>query len=121
MKRKIKQWMTGLLVIICCFAFAPGMSEEARQIPESIVLGEDMETLFTQAMEGLLGVSYVPLAYLGCMPEEVHCFLCTGTVIYPGAAPAYKLVYVSALHEEEPRIVAIRDLDLAMLLETDPS
>ena len=118
MRRECKKWVARvLLCVLCCLMPAGTVGEEAWNIPESIALSQEQETLFTEAMEGLLGVSYVPLAYLGGMPEtEMHCFLCTGTIIYPGQMPAYKLVYVSSSQGEDARIVKIQDLDLAALL-----
>ena len=65
--------------------------------------------------EGLLGVRYEPVAYLasqvvaGCN----HCFLCRSTVVYPGAAPALKLVYVYEKPDGTAELLNIADLDIA--------
>lgn len=51
---------------------------------------------FEKAMEGLTGVNYVPIRVIG---EQVvsgmnYCVLTQSTVVYPGAAPTYSLVFV---------------------------
>lgn len=63
---------------------------------EDTALTDDQRSLFERALEGLLGVNYEPIAYLGSQVVAGlnHCFLCKATVVYPGAQPTYKLVYI---------------------------
>ena len=63
-------------------------------LPETIEMTETVTELFTRAMNGLVGVHYEPLGYLG-EKEGVYCILCRATVVYPGATPFYALVYVN--------------------------
>jgi len=63
-------------------------------LPESIEMTTEVTDLFNAAMDGLVGVRYEPLGYLG-EKEGVYCVLCRGTVVYPGAKPFYALVYVT--------------------------
>lgn len=85
------------------------------QVAESQTVDDGRRALFERATEGLLGVRYEPVAYLasqvvaGCN----HCFLCRSTVIYPGAAPALKLVYVYEKPDGTAELLNIADLDIA--------
>ena len=55
---------------------------------------EEAQNVFDQAMEGLVGVDYTPVAVLGRC-GGTYCILCKATVVYPGAKPYNALVYVN--------------------------
>ena len=78
-------------------------------LSESIELTEEKTALFDKGMEGLLGVDYVPLAYLGSqvVAGRNHCFLCRATVVYPGAQSVLALVY---LYEDLSGEVSVTDI-----------
>lgn len=63
-------------------------------LPETIEMPEEVTAVFEKAMDGLTGVSYEPVGYLG-EKDDVYCVLCRATVVYPDAKPYYALVYVS--------------------------
>jgi predicted small lipoprotein YifL len=63
-------------------------------LPETIEMTEEVTAAFDQAMEGLTGVDYKPVGYLG-EKEGVYCVLCRAIVVVPDAKPYYTLVYVS--------------------------
>jgi hypothetical protein len=63
-------------------------------LPEKIEMPEEVTAVFEKAMDGLTGVGYEPVGYLGGK-GGVYCVLCRATVIYPDAKPYYALVYVS--------------------------
>ena len=54
---------------------------------EDTAMTDDLKDLFARALEGLTGVAYEPIAYLGhqVVAGLNHCFLCKSTVIYPDA------------------------------------
>ena len=56
---------------------------------------EDLQAIFDKGMEMLLGVDYVPLAYLGSqvVAGTNHVFLVKGTVVVPNAPVSYGLAY----------------------------
>nr|AHF25614.1 hypothetical protein [uncultured bacterium Contigcl_23] len=72
----------------------PDGEEAGWNLPESIKMTEEVTAIFNRAMEGLVGVTYEPLGYLG-EKDGVYCILCRATVVYPGAKPCYALVYVT--------------------------
>lgn len=63
-------------------------------LPETIEMTDEVTAIYGKAMEGLTGVNYEPLGYLG-EKDGVYCVLCRATVVYPNAKPYYALVYVS--------------------------
>ena len=63
-------------------------------LPDTIEMPEKVTSVFGKAMDGLTGVGYEPVGYLG-EKDGVYCVLCRATVIYPDAKPYYALVYVS--------------------------
>jgi hypothetical protein len=63
-------------------------------LPETVEMTEEVTAVFDHAMEGLTGVDYEPVGYLG-EKDGVYCVLCRAAVVSPDAKPYYALVYVS--------------------------
>lgn len=63
-------------------------------LPETTEMTEEVTAVFEKAMDGLTGVGYEPVGFLG-EKDGVYCVLCRATVVYPDAKPYYALVYVS--------------------------
>ncbi|MBR3108688.1 MAG: hypothetical protein IKH30_16125 [Clostridia bacterium] len=82
---------------------------------ESPEITEERQVLFSKAFAGLVGVSYVPVAYLGSqvVAGTNHCFLAQATVIYPDAQPSYVLIYLYENFRGEVEIMNIADLDVS--------
>ena len=57
---------------------------------------DELRAVFEKALDGLVGVNYVPIACLGTqvVAGTNYCFLAQATVVYPDALPTYVLVYV---------------------------
>ena len=55
---------------------------------------EEIRTLFDDAMKGLVGVGYTPIAVLG-RQGDTYCILCKAAAVYPGAKPYNALVYIN--------------------------
>lgn len=85
------------------------------QVAENNAITEENRALLEQALEGLVGVTYVPVAYLGSqvVAGMNHCFLCQATVVYPGAEPTLVLVYLYQDLTGQVEITRIADLDIA--------
>ena len=75
---------------------------------------EEIRTLFVEATDGLLGVSYEPVTVLG-RKGDVICVLSKATVVYPGAKPYYAMVYFGT-GNGKAEILSIREL----WLEAEP-
>ena len=83
-------------------------------VSENIEITEEQKAVFDKALEGLLGVNYEPLAYLGSqvVAGTNHCFLCRSTVVYPGAVPQLALVYIYEALDGHAEILNIEMLTL---------
>ena len=82
---------------------------------ESPKIPKEVTKVFNKAMEGLLGVDYKPVAYLGyqIVAGKNHCLLCQARVVYPDAKPYYALVYLYEDLSGNAEIKNIVPLDLA--------
>ena len=86
---------------------------------ESPELTEERKEVFARATEGLLGVNYEPVAYLGSqvVAGTNHCFLAQATVVRPGEQPRYVLVYIWQKLDGTAEIRNIADLDISAFNE----
>ncbi len=95
MKKWIAVLLTALMLTAASAAAANGLAG-GWSIAESQALTEETLAVFEKGMEGLLGVDYTPVAYLGSqvVAGMNHCFLCVATTVVPGAEPSYALAYM---------------------------
>ncbi len=86
---------------------------------ESPEMTEEIRAIFDKGMEGLVGVNYVPVAYLAfqVVSGTNHCFLCQATVVSPNASPYYALVYLYENLDGQVTVSHITALDPGKLLE----
>lgn len=83
------------------------------------VVTEEIQSRLNQALEGLAGATYVPVANLG---EQVvaglnRCLLCQVTPVVPDAQPHYALVYVYEDLQGGAELTQVVDLDVGGLCE----
>ena len=73
---------------------------------------KEQKAIFDKAMDKLVGVKYEPVAYLASqiVSGTNHCFLCKATVVRPGAASHYTLVYIYENLKNECKILDIKDI-----------
>ena len=83
-------------------------------IPADSKITDEEFAIFNKGIEGLVGVEYEPVAYLGSqlVAGTNHCFLCKATVVYPGTTPQYKLVYIYEKLDGTEEILNIADIEL---------
>ena len=74
---------------------------------------EKVRTLFDKALNGLVGVYYVPVTYLGMQAAAgySHAILCQATTVYPGAVPRWVIMYLFEAPDGSVTITDIRDLN----------
>lgn len=86
---------------------------------EDPAVTEEMQALFDRAMEGLVGVNYAPVAYLGSqlVAGTNHAFLAQATEVYPGAQAGYVLVYLYEDLAGNVDLMNIADLDIGAMCE----
>ena len=69
--------------------------------------------MFDKATEGLTGVHYIPVAYLGSqiVAGYHHAVLCQATTVYPGAGPRWVIVYLFEDLDGGAAVTNITDLN----------
>ena len=78
---------------------------------------EEISVLMAKGLEGLVGVNYVPITYLGSqvVAGTNHAILCQATVVYPDAEPYYVIVYPYEDLEGNVSVLNIADFDIGAL------
>ena len=110
--------LTGALAVVSFTACSKAKETTAETTADTVVekMSGDKRVLkiFNKAIEGLTGVGYEPVAYLGSqvVAGTNHCFLCKSTVIYPGATNRYTLVYIYEKLDGTEEILNIADIEL---------
>ena len=122
----MKKWMILVLAGLMLLSLAACGQKETPEAVGGWKLTEDAEcteealAAFEKAMDGFVGVDYVPLALLGTqlVSGTNYCLLCEATVVYPGAQPYYTLVYIYADLQGKAEITNIVSLDLGTIEES---
>ena len=88
---------------------------------ESPEITAEVQELLDRAAEGLLGVDYTPVAYLGSqlVAGTNHCVLCQAKAVYPGAEPYYALVYIYEDLDGGVEVLDIQTLDIGEMMYRD--
>ena len=81
---------------------------------EDYTVTEERQAIFDKGLAELVGVNYVPVAYLGSqvVAGTNHVFLCQATVVYPDAQPYYVLVYLYEDLQGQVTLLNVADLDV---------
>ena len=87
------------------------------QAAEDPAVTEERQAIFDKGLEGLVGVGYVPVAYLGSqvVAGTNHAFLCQGTVVVPDAQPEWKIVFLYEDLQGNVTVLDIADFDFGAL------
>ncbi len=78
---------------------------------------DDLRAVFDSATGGLVGVSYVPVAYLGSqvVAGTNHAFLAQATIVMPNAEPYYVIVYIYEDLAGNAEVMNIAEFDVGSL------
>ena len=117
MRKLIGILMVLMMVAGLACASAEGMLMGGWQAAEDPAVTEELQAVFDKGLEGLVGVNYVPVAYLGSqvVAGTNHAFLCQATVVYPGAVPAWTIVFLYQDLQGNVSILNIADFDFGTL------
>ena len=119
--KKIISLMLTALILVSASLMVSAVAEETLSggwtPAEDPAITEEIRALFDQATEGLMGVNYVPVAYLGSqvVAGTNHAILCQATVVYPGAQPKWTVVYLYEDLTGHVEILSIADFDFGGL------
>lgn len=96
MKKLIAIFLAALMLLTAASAMASGLLG-GWTTAEDPAIDENLQILFEQATEDLLGVKYTPVVYLGsqAVSGTNHCFLCQGAAVTPDARPGWYLIYIN--------------------------
>jgi hypothetical protein len=119
MKKIVALLLTMLLLTGMAYASAESVVG-GWNIPDSPVITDEVKAAFDKAMEGFVGSTFEPIAYLGSqiVAGTNYCILCKVTpVLSPDyeAAPGYELVYIYEDLEGNAEITQMTSLDIAEL------
>ena len=109
-------------ILICCsllfgiFAFSACAETPLLggwSTPDSPEITPELQELFDKATEGLLGVSYTPLALVGTqlVSGMNYCFLCEAKAVIPNAVPYYVNVTVYKDLEGNAKVTDIEGVE----------
>ena len=78
---------------------------------------DEVRALLNKGLEGLLGVSYEPVTYLGSqvVAGRNHAILCKATVVNLNAIPTWKIVYLYEDLQGNVKLMNIADFDFGAL------
>ena len=115
-----------IVLLTALLALAVGCQKEVEEPAETgavaggwtpaadYAVTEERKAVFEKGLAELVGVDYEPLAYLGSqvVAGTNHVFLCKATVVYPGAAPKYVLVYLYQDLQGNVQLMNVADLGI---------
>ena len=116
--------MRKILAMILVLALALGLScacaEEmvgGWQAAEDSAVTEELQAVFDKGLEGLVGVGYTPVAYLGSqvVAGTNHAFLCRAVTVVPDAVPRWTIVYLYEDLQGNVSLMNIADFDFGAL------
>ncbi len=121
----MRKLIAALMALMMIFGLACACAEEVRPAAvtggwtpaEDFTVTEERQAIFDKGMEGLLGVGYTPVAYLGSqvVAGTNHAFLCQSKVVAPDTAPFFTIVYLYEDLQGNVRILNIADFDIGAL------
>ena len=121
----MKKLMALILALVMVFALAACGRQQAATVggwtpAEGAAMTKEAQEAFDKAMEGLVGVKYVPVALLGrqIVSGTNYCILCEATVVYPDAQPYYALVYIYRDLQGKAEVTNIVKLDIGSIAES---
>ena len=117
--RKMMSLCLALMLLFgigCAFA-EDGALSGGWTAAEDPAVTDEMNALIQKALDGLVGVNYIPVAYLGSqvVAGTNYAFLCQATAVVPDAVPAWKILYLYEDLEGNVSVLGISDLELGIL------
>lgn len=116
--------MRKILAIVLVLALALGLSCACAerlaggwQAAEDSAVTEELQAVFDKGMEGLVGVGYTPVAYLGSqvVAGTNHAFLCRAVTVVPDAVPRWTVVFLYEDLQGNVSLMNIADFDFGAL------
>ena len=117
--RKLTAILMAIMMcgLFCAGAFAEDMMMGGWQAAADPAVTEELQAVFDKGLDGLVGVNYVPVAYLGSqvVAGTNHAFLCQATTVVPDAVPRFVIIYLYEDLSGNVSIMNIADFDIGAL------
>ena len=116
--RKLTAILTALVMVLCAAcACAEGALSGGWAAAEDSAVTEDLQAVFDKGLEGLVGVGYTPVAYLGSqvVAGTNHAFLCRAAAVVPDAVPYWAVVFLYEDLQGNVTLMNIAELDFGAL------
>ncbi len=116
MKKIFALMLVAVMLTVSCAALGEGLLGGWTPSADPAVT-EEIREIFDKGMEGLVGVNYVPVAFLGSqvVAGTNYAILCQAAVVVPDAQPFYAIVYLYQDLEGNVSILNIAELDIGSL------
>ena len=123
--KKMMALAMALMMALALMCGAAAAEESPAEIPMTggwaaaadPAVTDDVKALVEKATEGLLGVNYVPVAYLGSqvVAGTNHAVLCQATVVSPDAQPKFVILYLYEDLQGGVKVLNVADFDIGAL------
>ena len=102
------------LLLSCVSAVAEGPALGGWAAAEETAVTDEIAAKVAKALEGLVGVNYEPVLYLGSqvVAGTNHAVLCRATVVVPDAVPFWAILYLYEDLEGNVTVMKIEPLAL---------
>ena len=112
--KKFAVIMLALLLVLPAAVWADEPLAGGWTSAEDFTVTEERQAVFEKGLEMLVGVDYVPVAYLGSqvVAGTNHVFLVKGTVVVPNAPVSYALVYLYQDLQGDVTLMNVADLGI---------
>ena len=120
MRTKRMKIITAILAAFLLLLSGAGANsaEQGQWVPaEDPTVTEETFRLVTEALDGLVGVGYRPVTYLGFRTVEegtIHAILCQKRIVLPGATPKYVIFYVLEDEQGSVELKKIADFNIGL-------
>lgn len=119
--------MKKLIAVLCALMMVGGLAIAAAEDggmlsggwtpAEDPTVTDEVKELLEKGLENLVGVGYVPVAYLGSqvVAGTNHAILCQATAVVPDARPYFTIVYLYEDLQGKVSLMNIAELDIGAM------
>ena len=116
----MRKILAMVLVVVLAVGLSCACAEEkvgGWQAAEDPAVTEELQAVFDKGLEGLVGVGYTPVAYLGSqvVAGTNHAFLCQARTVVPDAVPRWTIVYLYEDLKGNVTLMNVADFDFGAL------
>ena len=118
----MKKLIAVLCALLMVLSLSAALADDAPMVggwapAADPAVTDDVQALLDKGLAELVGVNYVPVAYLGSqvVAGTNHAILCQASVVVPDAVPYFVIIYLYEDLEGNVTIMNIADFDVGAL------